>query len=62
MLIDDSPHNFQMAQGINMDDVIYHYEWKCQSVWQLHQVVEVCDTIVISYDLILCYGTGMQSQ
>ena len=62
MLIDDLPQNFQMAHGINMNDVIYHYEWKCQSAWQLHPVFEVCDTIVISYDIILCYGIGMQSQ
>ena len=62
MLIDDSPQNFQMAHGISMDHVIYYYEWKCQTAWQLHQVVEVCDTIVISYDIILCYGIRMQSQ
>ena len=35
ILIDDWPENFQMAHGINMNDVIYHYEWKCQSAWQL---------------------------
>ena len=52
MLIDDSPQNFRMAHGISMDDVIYHYEWKCQSAWQLHQVFDVCDKIVISNDLI----------
>ena len=62
MLIDDSPQNFEIAHGINMNDAIYHYEWKCQSAWQLHKVFERCDTIVISYDLILCYGIGMQSQ
>ena len=62
MLIDDSPKNFQIAHGMNMDDVIHHYEWKCQSAWQLHQVFEVCNAIAISYDLMLCYGTGMQSQ
>ena len=62
MLIDDLPQNFHMAHGINMNDVIYHYEWKCQSAWQLHQLFEVCDIIVISYDIILCYGIGMQSQ
>ena len=64
MLTDDSPQDFQMAHGINMNDVIYHYEWKCQSAGQLHQVFEVWDKIVISYNLILytCYGIGMQSQ
>ena len=49
MLIDESPLKFQMVYSINMDDVIYHYEWKCQSAWQFHQVLEVCDKIVISY-------------
>ena len=46
MLIDKSPLKFQMVYSINMDDVIYHYEWKGQSAWQFHQVLEVCDKIV----------------
>ena len=61
MLIDDSPQNLQMAHDISWDDVIYHYEWKCQSAWQSHQVFDVCDKIVFSYNLILGYGIGMQS-
>ena len=32
------------------------------SAWQLHKVFEVCDTIAIYYDLILCYNIGMESQ
>ena len=51
-----------MAHGINMDDVSHNYEWKYQSAWQLHQVFEVYDIIVISYNIIYCYGIGMQSQ
>ena len=38
------------------------FEWKCQSAWQLHKVFEVCNTIVISFDVIFCYGIGMQTQ
>ena len=42
--------------------LVYHYELKCQSAWQFHQVFDVSDKIGISNDLILCYGIGMHSQ
>ena len=42
--------------------VLACFEWKCQSASQLHQVFDVWNTIVISFDVTFCYDIGMQTQ